>query len=282
MHIDQFTNTDELKTLTGRVQALRASGKRYSDIEDGQGHQYVDLVQEGGGVLGIALVGYTYIMEQAGIRFFSLAGTSAGAINTMLLAALSPIGHTKATEILKILSEKNLFDLVDGSDAVQKLLQKALNKEGGIGWFLIFNGLKLYKTLKHKLGLNPGSDFVAWISGELQKAGIDTLADLQRLRQQLPEGLKNVQTSKPLSNMKACLAIIAADITTNTKVEFPRMAKLYWQQCDQISPALIVRAPCPFPFSLSPRRYMAYRMPAKAPCPTGRLWPAMTGLCHQA
>jgi NTE family protein len=30
-----------------------------SDVTDEQGNQYVDLVQEGGGVLGIALVGYT-------------------------------------------------------------------------------------------------------------------------------------------------------------------------------------------------------------------------------
>jgi NTE family protein len=46
-----------------------------------------DLVQQGGAMLGIALVGYTYIMEKAGIRFYSLGGTSAGGINTVLLGA---------------------------------------------------------------------------------------------------------------------------------------------------------------------------------------------------
>ncbi|MEO5501297.1 MAG: patatin-like phospholipase family protein, partial [Ginsengibacter sp.] len=56
-----------------------------SDTTDDQGHQYVNLVQKGGGVLGVALVGYTFILEQAGIRFLRLAGTSAGAINTALL-----------------------------------------------------------------------------------------------------------------------------------------------------------------------------------------------------
>ncbi len=49
-----------------------------SDLRDEEGHQYIDLVQEGGGVLGIALVGFTYVIEKAGIRFLSLAGTSAG------------------------------------------------------------------------------------------------------------------------------------------------------------------------------------------------------------
>ena len=48
----------------------------------------VDLVQQGGTMLGIGLLGYTYIMERAGIRFRNMAGTSAGAINTLLLAAL--------------------------------------------------------------------------------------------------------------------------------------------------------------------------------------------------
>ncbi|MEP7377683.1 MAG: patatin-like phospholipase family protein [Chitinophagaceae bacterium] len=48
----------------------------------------IDLVQQGGTMLGIALLGYTYILERAGVRFRSMAGTSAGAINTLLLAAL--------------------------------------------------------------------------------------------------------------------------------------------------------------------------------------------------
>jgi NTE family protein len=45
--------------------------------------QYVDLAQQGGGVWGIALIGATYILEVMGIRFFVLAGTSAGAVSMM-------------------------------------------------------------------------------------------------------------------------------------------------------------------------------------------------------
>lgn len=44
-----------------------------SDITDDQGNQYVDLVMEGGTVWGLALIGYTYTLEQAGIRFLNLA-----------------------------------------------------------------------------------------------------------------------------------------------------------------------------------------------------------------
>src|SRR4051812_35317605 len=56
-----------------------------SDVRDKFGRQCVDLVQEGGGVHGIALAGYTYVLEKMGITFLKMAGTSAGAINTMLL-----------------------------------------------------------------------------------------------------------------------------------------------------------------------------------------------------
>jgi NTE family protein len=57
-------------------------------LEAGQERAVVDLVQQGGTMLGIGLLGYTYVMERLGVRFRSMAGTSAGAINTLLLAAL--------------------------------------------------------------------------------------------------------------------------------------------------------------------------------------------------
>jgi NTE family protein len=47
----------------------------------------VDLVLEGGGVKGIALVGAISVLEEAGYRFNRIAGTSAGAIVGALLAA---------------------------------------------------------------------------------------------------------------------------------------------------------------------------------------------------
>ncbi len=78
MAVIDFTTTPEIQKILARCQQLKHNNARFSDIEDAGGHQYVDLVQEGGGVLGIALVGYTYVLENAGIRFFSLAGTSAG------------------------------------------------------------------------------------------------------------------------------------------------------------------------------------------------------------
>lgn len=68
--------------------AAGRDGLVISDVMDDLGRQYVDLVQEGGGVHGIALAGYTYMLEKMGIAFMKMAGTSAGSINTLLLNAV--------------------------------------------------------------------------------------------------------------------------------------------------------------------------------------------------
>ena len=53
-------------------------------------HEKCDLVLEGGGVKGIALVGALSVLEEAGYRFERVAGTSAGAIVGSLVAAGIP------------------------------------------------------------------------------------------------------------------------------------------------------------------------------------------------
>lgn len=120
----------------------------FSDMvktEDGKEYQYVNYVQEGGGVLGVALVGYTYVLEKLGIRFLKLAGTSAGAINTMMLAAVDKKNYTQYEKqlnekfttqseiILFELLNFKLWDLVDGSK---------------FGKWLISTGIKAKKNLK--------------------------------------------------------------------------------------------------------------------------------------
>ena len=67
-------------TVVAAVEQARARilAHPVSDIRDRHGNQYVDLVMEGGGVLGVALAGYSYVLESAGLRFLGLGGTSAG------------------------------------------------------------------------------------------------------------------------------------------------------------------------------------------------------------
>ncbi len=122
---------DEFLRLSGAdkiVEELKLHFKNkqlvVSDLTDEQGHQYVDLVQEGGGVLGVALVGYTYVLEKMGIRFFSLAGTSAGSINAMLLACTGNKEDEKVEKIIADLLALDFFSLVDGKSTNWKFTKK--------------------------------------------------------------------------------------------------------------------------------------------------------------
>src|SRR5580765_1140961 len=88
---DTFINNENVKKCLEELKAeFPPGGKAFvvSDVIDDKGNQYVNLVQKGGGVLGVALVGYTYILEEMGIRFLRLAGTSAGALNTALVTVM--------------------------------------------------------------------------------------------------------------------------------------------------------------------------------------------------
>lgn len=100
-----------------------------SDVLDANGNQYVNLVQKGGGVLGVALVGYTYILEQMGIRFLRLAGTSAGAINTAMMTVIDRKEDVKSEKILKVICDLDFFKLVDGHPVARWLIKKFITNK---------------------------------------------------------------------------------------------------------------------------------------------------------
>ncbi|MAN27979.1 MULTISPECIES: patatin-like phospholipase family protein [Mesonia] len=243
-----FLEGPEITQLVKQARQLRESKKQFSDIYDEDGNQYIDLVQEGGGVLGIALVGYTYILEQAGIRFFSLAGTSAGAINTLFMAGISNIGDPVAVKILNILSNQNLFDFVDGPRGIKRLIQRKVDGKGGLIPGLLWNSLSIYFQLKRNLGLNPGKNFENWMGNHLAKEGIHTYGDLKKRRKKLPVLYHRFQ--KEIT--PAQLAVVTSEVTTHTKVDFPRMGKLYWENLEEICPAKFARASMAVPYFFYP------------------------------
>lgn len=229
----------------------QCSGREMSDIIDEHGHQYVDLVMEGGGVLGIALTGYTYVLEQAGIRFLGIGGTSAGSINALMIAALGRLADAKSEKLVRVLAEIPMASFIDGDSDARDFSQAVVEKVSMTK--LLWKGMQVIDNLKEDLGLNPGQAFFCWLTGELQKAGIKTNADLQQNLAAPPPGLR-ARDGRALSSEERCgrLAMIAADITTETKVEFPKMAELYWPDPDQINPACFARASMSIPFFFHP------------------------------
>ena len=249
---DDFTERAEIRNIIRQLKEDATSQPLVvSDIVDDQGRQYVDLVLQGGGVLGIALAGYTYVLEEMDIRFRRIAGTSAGAINALLLAALGSPSEKKTVKLLPHLIKLQLSGFLDGApesvDFIRTLLAKPKKFK------LLMKGFLAFDHIEEDLGLNPGLALQEWVTAILDGEGISTTralydrlnTDADRLRHRRGITLTEAQRS-------FTVAIIAADISTETKVQFPKMAPLYWDQPDEVHPAVYVRASMSIPFVFQP------------------------------
>ena len=140
--------------LRAKSKPTAANGRVYSDRWDDNGRQVVDLVQEGGGMLGISLVGYTYILEKAGLRFMSLAGTSAGGINTMMLAAIPDSVYktnlqstgakttrqpSKSEILAHIIANTEFKRFIDRKGMISTILSKLIQR-----WWKVYAGIILF------------------------------------------------------------------------------------------------------------------------------------------
>ena len=92
--------------MAGEINLASSSGDGKAPVEDNS--KKVDLVFEGGGVKGIALVGALAVLEEQGYQPQYVAGTSAGAICAALVAA----GY-KASEVHEIIANLDFNKLRD-------------------------------------------------------------------------------------------------------------------------------------------------------------------------
>lgn len=231
----------------------RRSRKEVSDIIDDEGNQYVDLVMEGRGVLGIALLGYTYVLESLGIRFLGIGGTSAGAISAAMLSGLGTPAEAKSKRSLALLAELDMYSFVNGDDDAKDLIDTWIGDSKGFK--LAWKAVQVIGNFREDLGLNPGEVFRSWVAQALRGAGVKTAADLAVRLKTLPPGLRTRQ-GKPLSVKEAAaqLKLVAADVSTKTKAVFPEMADLYYPNPARVSPADFVRASMSVPGFFHPFR----------------------------
>ena len=117
----------------------------------------IDGVFSGGGIKGFAYVGAIQALEEKGIKFERVAGTSAGAILATFIAA-----GFNAQELEKIFDELNLKVLLD---------PPKMTKE-----FPFLKWLNLYK----RFGLYKGKALENWFLEKLASKGIYTFSDLPK------------------------------------------------------------------------------------------------------
>jgi NTE family protein len=258
MEIKDYTQNPALQAmltdLQQHIRSLPEGMLSVSNIRDAAGYQYVDLVMEGGGTLGVALLGYVYVLEQAGIRFLRLAGTSAGSIVAMLLAGNGSIDKSKSEWLIEKVAGKDFYDFVDGDRTVRKFVDAMLDPEARKAQKARLT-TKVLDELRDHYGLCPGQHFSDWMTGLLQECGVRTLRDLNTLRQICPAGIRNIDTGAPCPASRwERVSVVAADVTTGTKIALPDMACLYWTDPEEANPADFVRASMSVPAFFYPFR----------------------------
>lgn len=184
------------------------------------GGKTCDIVLEGGGVKGIALVGALEELEQAGYKRCRVAGTSAGAIVGSLVAAGMPI-HNMA-------------------DVMQNLDYKRFRDSGPIdhlGW------PGKAASLIFEKGIYEGEYLRGWIAEQLARYGVRTFADL-RITEPWAEKLPTEQRYR--------LVVIVSDVSRGRMVRLPWDYHTYGLDPDKQSVADAVRASMSIPFFYEP------------------------------
>src|SRR5215472_7202450 len=132
--------------------------------QTGQRELNADLVLEGGGVKGIGLAGAILVLAEAGYHFRRTAGTSAGAIAAVLVAAIEKAGQPM-TQL------RTYLDAIDYQQFMQAdTLQRIFEKLGGRfadAFELMFRN-----------GLYNGDYLRTWLAPRLAQCGVATWADL--------------------------------------------------------------------------------------------------------
>jgi NTE family protein len=250
MDTTAYTQHPEIQHIISEIRLYasnRPGGLQVSDIRDAAGHQYVDVVMEGGGTLGVALLGYLYVLEEMGIRFLQLAGTSAGSIVAMLLAGGGPIADAKSEWLIEKVAGKDFYDFVDGDEEVRRFVDALLAPDTRKAKKARYTA-KVLDDLQDHYGLCPGQHFHDWMRQLLAEKGVHTLDDLRQKRRPAPVGIQNIATGAACPEARwARVSVVAAEVTTGTKVALPDLAHLYWATPGLAHPADFVRASMSIP-----------------------------------
>jgi NTE family protein len=181
----------------------------------------VDLVLEGGGVKGNALVGALSVLEARGFQTQNVAGASAGAI----VAALHAAGYT-APELRDIIKDLDFNRFRDKS------------------WVdrIPFVGSPL--SILSDLGIYEGTQLLQYIGELLEKKNVRTFADLVR------------DAGEDEARYRYKAQIIASDITGRQLLVLPNDApKLGIENPDDLNVALTVRMSLSIPIFFEPVKF---------------------------
>lgn len=191
--------------------------------------RYADLVLEGGGVKGIALVGAATALSEHGYRFPRIVGSSAGALVGSIIAAMQQAGEpmSRAEEIMRSLDYTRMLDRAGVARA--------------FGWWpQAANALGIWT----RLGMHEGRYLTTWLTGVLADLGVRTFGDLV---------FDDPDSALPYERSYRLIAT-ASDVSRQRVLYLPWDLATYGYDPDRFSVARAVRASAAIPFWFEPVR----------------------------
>lgn len=182
-------------------------------------NETVDLVLEGGGVKGIALVGAIRVLEEKGFRFARVAGTSAGAVVGACVAAG--------------MQASRLYEIVAALDYERFLDDTNLGRIPLVG-----RGLSLI----HDRAIYAGDYFHGLVAEHLADVGVRTFADLHQ---------DDPESDLPLSR-RYKLLVLASDVSRGRLLRLPWDYESFGIDPAEQQVADAVRASMSIPFVFRP------------------------------
>jgi NTE family protein len=178
-----------------------------------------DLVLEGGGVKGIALVGAYSVLQEAGYEVQRVAGTSAGAIVGSLIASDMPLDTMR--------------DLMRTVDYAKFQDEGLLDHLGPVGKAL---------SVLFEQGIYEGRYLLSWLDGVLTGLGKRTFETFR---------IEDPGTSLP-EDRRYRLVVMASDVSRGRLVRFPWDYRSYGLDAGGAVVAEAVRASMSIPFFYEP------------------------------
>jgi NTE family protein len=189
-----------------------------------------DLVLEGGGVKGIALVGAAATLARAGYAFPRVAGTSAGAVVGAFLVALQRAGEPveRLEDVARSVNYRRLRD----RGVIGRTAEPVAPLARIVDAF----------SLAFDEGVFEGDYLRTWVRGALGDLGVRTFGDLRSddLESHLPE------------NERYALLVTASDVSRKRFLRLPWDYPLYGLDPDEQEVADAVRASASIPFFFEP------------------------------
>ncbi len=178
-----------------------------------------DLVLEGGGVKGIALVGAVAVLEERGYRFHRIAGTSAGAIVGSLVAAGVP-----AARLREIMAQLDYGRFRDGN------------------WITRLGLPGQLFTLLRRSGIYRGDELRDWLREVLDGTGVRTFGDLRL----------DDPGATPSQSRGHRLVVMTSDISQGALRRLPWEYDRYGLDPDDVEVVDAVRASMSLPYFFQP------------------------------